>query len=210
MTLSSLNSHPQPNLMRNFCLSFAALFCETLAHAETPVMKPGAIWTDDHCEHIDTHGRIARVGAAVSDMVQGPYKYLRSFRPLGQENSDIGQFIDKDGSAYLIFESRPTKGLFIAKLSDDYLDVTEQTAFIGSLIEGGALVHHDEKALRPAKNRIEFKVANVWTNRLITDAGLPESECVSLATFNPYKPGDRLRSSGLLGPVQLRTPGNAA
>lgn len=65
------------------------------------------------------------------------------------------------------------------------------------------------KALRPGKNRIEVKVANVWTNRLIADAGLPESERLSWATFNPYKASDRLRSSGLLGPVQLRTPGNA-
>ncbi|WP_068772717.1 family 43 glycosylhydrolase [Termitidicoccus mucosus] len=87
--------------------------------------------------------KIARVGVAVSDTVEGPYTYLRSFRPLGQESRDIGQFIDDDGSAYLIFESRPTKGFFIAKLSDDYLDVIEQTAFIQAPIEGGALVHYD-------------------------------------------------------------------
>lgn len=85
----------------------------------------------------------ARVGVAVSDTVEGPYKYLRSFRPLGQESRDIGQFTDDDGSAYLIFESRPTKGFFIAKLSDDYLDVAEKTVFIEAPIEGGALVHHD-------------------------------------------------------------------
>lgn len=60
------------------------------------------------------------------------------------------------------------------------------------------------KALRPGKNRLEVKVANVWSNRLIADAGLPESKRMSWATFNPYKAGDRLLSSGLLGPVQLR------
>jgi hypothetical protein len=87
--------------------------------------------------------KLARVGVAVSDKIEGPYKYLRSFRPLGQESRDIGQFIDDDGSAYLIFESRPTKGFFIAKLSDDYLDVVEKTAFIAAPIEGGALVHYD-------------------------------------------------------------------
>jgi polygalacturonase len=87
--------------------------------------------------------KLARVGVAVSDTVAGPYQYLRSFRPLGQESRDIGQFIDDDGSAYLIFESRPTKGFFIAKLSDDYLDVVEETAFLQAPIEGGALVHHD-------------------------------------------------------------------
>ena len=60
------------------------------------------------------------------------------------------------------------------------------------------------KALRYGKNRLEVKVVNVWTNRLIADAGLPESQRVSWATYNPYKPGDRLLPSGLLGPVVLR------
>ena len=86
---------------------------------------------------------LARVGVAVSNTVEGPYQYLRSFRPLGQESRDIGQFIDDDGSAYLIFESRPTRGFFIAKLSDDYLDIAEKTAFIQAPLEGGALVHYD-------------------------------------------------------------------
>ena len=97
--------------------------------------------------HIDKleHGgyTYARVGVATSDKADGPYTYIRSFRPLGQESRDIGQFVDDDGSAYLIFESRPTHGFFIARLSDDYLDVAEQMSFIKSPIEGGAIVHHD-------------------------------------------------------------------
>ena len=36
------------------------------------------------------------------------------FRPLGYESRDIGQFVDDDGSAYLIFESRPSHGFYIA------------------------------------------------------------------------------------------------
>jgi hypothetical protein len=93
----------------------------------------------------DTKGStyaLARVGVAICDTPDGEFKYLRSFRPLGQESRDIGQFIDDDGSAYLIFESRPTHGFFIAKLSDDYLDVKEKTAFIKAPLEGGALVHY--------------------------------------------------------------------
>jgi hypothetical protein len=87
--------------------------------------------------------KLARVAVYVSDTVDGDYTYLRSFRPLGLESRDIGQFVDDDGSAYLIFESRPTKGFYIAKLSDDYLDVAEQTCFIRSPLEGGALVKHE-------------------------------------------------------------------
>jgi len=90
----------------------------------------------------DARYKVARVGVAVSDRIDGPYKYVKSFRPLDQESRDIGQFIDDDGSAYLIFESRPTGGFYIAKLSDDYLDVKEQTSFVKAPLEGGALVHY--------------------------------------------------------------------
>jgi len=92
---------------------------------------------------VEGNYKLARVGVAVCDTVDGDYHYLRSFRPLGQESRDIGQFIDDDGSAYLIFESRPTKGFFIAQLSDDYLDVARQVAFIQAPLEGGAIVHLD-------------------------------------------------------------------
>lgn len=86
---------------------------------------------------------LARVGVAVADSIDGDYRYVRSFRPLGQESRDIGQFLDDDGQAYLIFESRPTKGFFIARLSPDRLDVAEQVAFIPAPIEGGAIVRHE-------------------------------------------------------------------
>ena len=72
--------------------------------------------------HIDGNGtrrhggyNVARVGVAICDTVDGDYKYLKSFRPLGHESRDIGQFIDDDGTAYLIFEDRPN-GFHIAKL----------------------------------------------------------------------------------------------
>ena len=45
----------------------------------------------------------AKVGVAVCDTVDGNYAFVSSFRPLGQESRDIGQFIDDDGTAYLIF-----------------------------------------------------------------------------------------------------------
>lgn len=89
----------------------------------------------------DASYKLARVGVAVSDRVDGPYTYLKSFRPLDQESRDIGQFIDEDGSAYLIFEARPTHGFFIAKLSDDRLSVERQMSFIQAPLEGGAIVH---------------------------------------------------------------------
>lgn len=94
--------------------------------------------------HLDAFGyKLARVAVAVSDRVDGDYRYLKSFRPLGQESRDIGQFIDDDGSAYLIFECRPTHGFYIAKLSDDYLSVEKQVSFVQAPLEGGAIVHYN-------------------------------------------------------------------
>jgi hypothetical protein len=89
----------------------------------------------------DARYKLARVLVAVSDRIDGEYRYVKSYRPLDQESRDIGQFVDEDGSAYLIFESRPTKGFFIAKLTDDFMNV-EKTAFIDAPLEGGAVVHY--------------------------------------------------------------------
>ncbi len=61
---------------------------------------------------------LARVGVAVCDTVDGDYQYLKSFRPLGYESRDIGQFIDDYGAAYQNFEDR-TNAFHIAKMSDD-------------------------------------------------------------------------------------------
>jgi hypothetical protein len=84
----------------------------------------------------------ARVGVATCDTIDGDYVYLKSFRPLGHESRDIGQFIDDDGSAYLIFEDRPN-GFHIAKLSDDYLTVEKDMCMIPEHLEGGAIVHYN-------------------------------------------------------------------
>lgn len=89
----------------------------------------------------DARYRVARVGVAICDKVDGDYEYLKSFRPLGQESRDIGQFIDDDGTAYLIFEDRPF-GFRIAKLSEDYLTVENQLCLIPMAMEGGAVVHY--------------------------------------------------------------------
>jgi hypothetical protein len=93
--------------------------------------------------HIDDGAyKIARVGIATCDKIDGDYKYLRSFRPLEHESRDIGQFVDDDGSAYLIFEDRPF-GFRIARLSEDYLSVEKEVCLIKEHLEGGALIHYN-------------------------------------------------------------------
>lgn len=93
--------------------------------------------------HIDNSTyKVARVGVAICDKVDGNYKYLKSFRPLGHESRDIGQFIDDDGTPYLVFEDRPF-GFRIATLSDDYLNVEKEVCLIPAHMEGGAVVHYN-------------------------------------------------------------------
>ncbi len=93
--------------------------------------------------HIDGRGgyRFASVAVLTCDTVDGDYQYLKSFRPLDHESRDIGQFVDDDGTAYLIFEDRPF-GFRIAKLSDDYLTVEKEICLIPEHLEGGAVVHY--------------------------------------------------------------------
>ncbi|MBP6374062.1 MAG: family 43 glycosylhydrolase [Flavobacterium sp.] len=93
--------------------------------------------------HIDVNYKLANMGIAISDKPTGPFKYVRRFRPLGFESRDIGQFIDNDGKAYIIFEDRPSGGFRIAKLSDDYMDVEKNMSLIKAHIEGGAIVNYD-------------------------------------------------------------------
>ena len=93
--------------------------------------------------HYDNAGySLAQVGVAVSDKVDGDYTLLKHFRPLEHESRDIGQFIDDDGTAYLIFEDRPN-GWHIAKLSDDYLNVEKDVCLVKMAMEGGAIVHYN-------------------------------------------------------------------
>ena len=93
--------------------------------------------------HIDGRGgyKFASVAVFTCDTVDGDYRYLKSFRPLDHESRDIGQFVDDDGTAYLIFEDRPF-GFRIAKLSGDYLTVEKEVCLIPEHMEGGALVHY--------------------------------------------------------------------
>ncbi len=84
----------------------------------------------------------AEVGVAVSDNPAGPYQFVHSFRPLGHESRDIGQFIDDDGTPYLVFEDRPF-GFRIASLSADYLSVDKEICLIPAHMEGGAIVHYN-------------------------------------------------------------------
>lgn len=92
---------------------------------ERPKVLPRADGTYVMLLHVDGPGYgEARVGWAVADNPAGPFTYLRSERPLGNQSRDIGVFLDDDGTGYLLSEDRE-HGLHIYRLSPDFLEVEE-------------------------------------------------------------------------------------
>ncbi|MDR3528549.1 MAG: glycosyl hydrolase [Rhizomicrobium sp.] len=59
------------------------------------------------------------------------------------------------------------------------------------------------KAVKPGKNVLTVKVANLWVNRLIGDAQPDTKEKIAFTTIATYRPDAPLCASGLLGPVQV-------
>jgi hypothetical protein len=60
-------------------------------------------------------------------------------------------------------------------------------------------------AVKPTDNQLEIDVANLWTNRLVGDAGLLPEERRTTTNVTSFKKDSPLLPSGLLGPVNLLT-----
>jgi hypothetical protein len=58
-------------------------------------------------------------------------------------------------------------------------------------------------AVRSGENRLQLKVANLWVNRLIGDAQPDVTTKYTFTTIPTYEANAPLRTSGLLGPVQI-------
>ncbi len=60
-----------------------------------------------------------------------------------------------------------------------------------------------EITARTGKNQLEVRITNLWPNRLIGDARLPEAQRLTWTTDTQYTKDSPLLSSGLLGPVRI-------
>ncbi len=60
--------------------------------------------------------------------------------------------------------------------------------------------------LKPGANSLEVKVVNLWCNRIIGDAALPEAQRRTRTNITRLFKNTPLEPAGLLGPVRLLTP----
>ena len=65
------------------------------------------------------------------------------------------------------------------------------------------------RAVKPGRNTLEVKVADLWVNRLIGDAQPGVTRKITHTFMPTYKPDAPLRPSGLIGPVTLLAPEKA-
>jgi hypothetical protein len=60
-------------------------------------------------------------------------------------------------------------------------------------------------AVKPGRNKLEIRVANLWPNRMIGDAALPVAERFTWSSYEPFTKDSPLPKSGLIGPVIIHT-----
>jgi hypothetical protein len=98
--------------------------------------------------HADTADyEFAHIGIAISDRPTGPYEYLGSIQPNGNDSRDMTAFVDDDDTAYLFFSSEWNKTLHTIPLDDEYLRPTEVDvrAFVDQSREAPAVFKHAGK-----------------------------------------------------------------
>lgn len=100
--------------------------------------------------HNELRGRgytAAQTGVAVSGKPTGPYRFLDSFRPDGQESRDMTVFEDTNGKAYIFYASENNRTMHVSQLTDDYLKTTGnyQRIFVGRCMEAPAVFKYKKK-----------------------------------------------------------------
>ncbi len=111
---------------------------KVLYHAGT---RKFVMWL--HREAPDHYG-LAEAAVAVADRPEGPFRWLKNFRPFGAMSRDATLFQDSNGRAYFISAARHNLDLHVYRLSSDYLDLEAQvsTLFAGQSREAPVVVEH--------------------------------------------------------------------
>lgn len=123
----------------------------TLNTADRIIERPKLIYNDKTQKYVlwmhweGQNYAEAAAGVFSSSNVDGPYSFVRSFRPNNNMSRDDNLFKDDDGKAYFVSAANENADLIIYELSDDYLDVQRQlvTLWKGSYREAPALMKQD-------------------------------------------------------------------
>jgi hypothetical protein len=118
----------------------------------------------------------ARVGVAVADHPAGPFMFIESFKPNGQDSRDQTLFLDDDGKAYHICSSEGNGTLHITQLTEDFLKPAGPftRAFPGRSYEAPAVFKHQGKyyliasgctgwAPNAARSAVADSILGPWT-----------------------------------------------
>jgi len=62
-----------------------------------------------------------------------------------------------------------------------------------------------KNTLKLGENTLEIEVVNVWRNRLVRDKMLPDEARYTWLLVDDIEPGEKLQSSGLIGPVTIES-----
>jgi beta-galactosidase len=146
--------------------------CERPKVVFNPRTKKFVMWM-----HIDTEGyKSARAGVAVADKPTGPFAYIESVRPEGQDSRDQTLFQDDDGKAYRIYSSENNDTTYISLLTNDYLKHSGKFArvFVKRRMEAPVVFKHAGKYWfvasdctgwdpNPARSAVAESIWGPWT-----------------------------------------------
>ena len=160
--------------------------------------------------HIDSEDyKAARAGVAVADWPTGPFRYIESVRPEGQDSRDQTLFQDDDGKAYRIYSSEKNPTTYISLLTDDYLKHSGKfvRVFDGRNMEAQVVFKRAGKywfiasgctgwAPNAARSAVADSIWGPWTE-LGNPCRGPEAEITfrGQSTFVCRSPGERTLSS---------------
>ncbi len=152
-----------------------------------------------HLELKDQGYTAARTGVAVSDKVTGPYKFIESFRPDGQESRDMTVYVDDDEKAYLLHSSENNATLHISLLTDDYLKPAGmfERVFEGRFMEAPVVFKCKDKyyfiasdctgwAPNAARSAVADKITGPWTELGNPCIGTVEQCSVTFTSQSTY------------------------
>lgn len=189
-------------------------------------MEPGQSWFvvfSDQQDEISDEGFASNFpDKKVLLTLAGPWKVDFANKKIGPELPvDLKSLVDlsksdSDNIRYYSGTITYSTELELAQVPDAkrvYLDLGDVKVIahvkINGADAGGAWIFpwivEIKSLLKAGKNTVEIEVANVWRNRMILDSRLPVKDRYTWTVVTDTKPDEVPPSSGLLGPVTIKT-----